>query len=120
MTKVLLVDDEVGILVILDALLSDAGYRTVLAGNGKQALELFASEQPDAVVLDWMMPILDGPATARAIRELRPQIPIVMMSGADEQALQLHYRDYSAFVRKPFRAAQALEAIRRALGDPAA
>ena len=49
MHKILLVDDEHGILVILDALLTDAGYRTVLAGNGKQAVELFKTEQPDLV-----------------------------------------------------------------------
>jgi CheY-like chemotaxis protein len=117
--KVLLVDDEHGILVILDALLSDAGYRTVLAGNGKQAVELFKTEKPDLVVMDWMMPIMDGPAAARVMKALRPEVPLIMMSGAHAHQLREHYDGYTAFVRKPFRAAAMLEEIHRVLGDAA-
>jgi CheY-like chemotaxis protein len=113
---VLIVDDEHGILVILDAVLGDAGYRTLLAGNGKQAIELFRTGHPDVVLMDWMMPIMDGPAAARAMRALRPDLPIVLMSGADERAVRQEYADYTAFLRKPFRAQAVLSAVEGALG----
>lgn len=119
MHKILLVDDELGILVILDALLTDAGYRTVLAGNGKQAVELFKTEQPDLVLMDWMMPIMDGPAAARMMQAMRPQVPVVMMSGAHAELLREHYDGYAAFIRKPFRAAAVLEEIGKALKSSA-
>lgn len=119
MHKILLVDDEHGILVILDALLTDAGYRTVLAGNGKQAVELFKTEQPDLVLMDWMMPIMDGPAAARAMQAMRPQVPLIMMSGAHVQLLREHYDAYTAFIRKPFRAALVLDEIASALRSAA-
>lgn len=119
MHKILLVDDEHGILVILDALLTDAGYRTVLAGNGKQAVELFKTEQPDLVLMDWMMPIMDGPAAARTMHAMRPQVPLIMMSGAHVQLLREHYDGYTAFIRKPFRATLVLEEIARALRSEA-
>ncbi|MBO9662886.1 response regulator [Dokdonella sp.] len=115
MHKILLVDDEYGIQAILDTLLSDAGYRTVLAGNGKQAVELFRTERPDLVLMDWMMPIMDGPTAARLMQAQRPEVPLIIMSGAHPQALREEYDGFTAFIAKPFRAATVLEAIDRAL-----
>lgn len=116
MHKILLVDDEYGIQAILDTLLSDAGYRTVLAGNGKQAVELFKTERPDLVLMDWMMPIMDGPTAARLMQAQRPEVPVIIMSGAPREALREEYDGFSAFIAKPFGAATVLEAIACALG----
>jgi CheY-like chemotaxis protein len=113
--KVLIVDDEHGILVILDAVLSDAGYRTFLAANGKQAIELFKAENPDIVLMDWMMPLMDGPTAARAMYELRPDIPIVFMSGADRNLLLAQVPQAKHFIEKPFRASGVLAALTEAL-----
>jgi CheY-like chemotaxis protein len=62
----------------------------VLAGNGEEALEVFQTEQPDLVILDWMMPILDGPAAARTLRAAHPNLPIILTSGAGERAARRH------------------------------
>ena len=115
MKKVLIVDDEHGILVILDAVLSDAGYRTFLAANGKQALELFKAENPDIVLMDWMMPLMDGPTAALAMLALRPDLPIVFMSGADTSPLLTKVPQAKHFLEKPFRAARVLAALTEAL-----
>jgi CheY-like chemotaxis protein len=112
--KVLIVDDEHGNLVILDALLTDIGYRTVLASNGKLALAHFQTESPDIVLMDWMMPVQDGPTTAKLMREAKPHVAIIMMSGASEAQLRAIYPDFSAFLQKPFRAADVVAALQKA------
>jgi CheY-like chemotaxis protein len=101
---VLVADDEFGILLVLEMALSDAGYRVVTAGNGRQALELASADPPDLVILDWMMPVMDGPTTAAAIRNdpVLARLPIVFMSGASESFLRSRFHDYSGFLHKPF------------------
>ncbi|MDQ2803702.1 MAG: response regulator [Pseudomonadota bacterium] len=117
MHTVLVVDDEFGVLDILEAVLADSGYRVVLAGNGRQGLELLAAEQPDLVIIDYMMPILDGPATAHAMRNgaIHSQVPIIMMSGAGEPALRRRFTGYQAFLPKPFKIAELVGAVSRVL-----
>jgi DNA-binding response OmpR family regulator len=68
-TKVLLVDDEPNILVALEFLLRQEGYQVFKAENGEQALRLMAAEKPRIVVLDVMMPGMDGFEVARQIRQ---------------------------------------------------
>jgi CheY-like chemotaxis protein len=60
MPTVLVVDDEFGIVDVLETILIDEGYRVLTACNGKQGLERLATERPDVVLLDFMMPILGG------------------------------------------------------------
>lgn len=83
MKSVLVVDDEFGIAEVLEALLGDGGYRVVRAINGCQAMERLHENPVDAVLLDVMMPIMDGPETLRTIRRhpLHAQLPVVFMSG---------------------------------------
>jgi len=63
---ILIVDDEFGIAEFLTDLLVDKGYRVITAANGKQALARIAEEKPDLVLLDFMMPVMDGAATLKA------------------------------------------------------
>jgi CheY-like chemotaxis protein len=103
--RVLVADDEFGILLVLEMVLDDAGYHVLTAGNGRQALEIATAERPDLIILDWMMPVMDGPTTAAAIRKdpVLAHIPIVIMSGAPEGAMRDRFDGYAAFLRKPFR-----------------
>jgi CheY-like chemotaxis protein len=118
---VLVVDDELGILLVLEAVLDEAGYRVVTAGNGRQGLELARAERPDLVLLDWMMPVMDGPATAAAMRAdpALARVPVVAMSGAPEASLRRHLDGFAGFLRKPFGDAELLAAVGRVLGDGA-
>ncbi len=117
MPTILVVDDEFGVLDILEAVLTDAGHRVVLAGNGRQGLELLATEAPDVVMLDFMMPIIDGPSMAQAMRDraAHSATPIIMMSGAAEAALRRRFTGYQAFLRKPFLVAEVVGAVARVL-----
>jgi CheY-like chemotaxis protein len=114
---VLVADDEFGILLVLEMALSEAGYRVLTAGNGRQALEMATADRPDLVILDWMMPVMDGPTTAAAMRgdPKLAAIPIVVMSGASETMLRQKFKDYAAFLHKPFLDSEALDVIARVL-----
>lgn len=101
--KILVVDDEAAVRRILKTRLSMAGYEVVTASDGEQALEVFAKEKPDLVVLDIMMPKCDG---YHACQELRKEsdVPIIMLTALGDVAdritgLQLGADDY---LIKPF------------------
>lgn len=102
MATVLLVDDDSAILVLLSELLEDEGYRVVTACDGQEALACVAAEQPDLILSDVMMPVLDGGSMCRALRaDLRwHTLPVVLMSAA---ALPAEYADagHTAFLGKP-------------------
>jgi DNA-binding response OmpR family regulator len=83
---VLAVDDDATVNLLVGAVLEQAGFRVEQAENGRQALELFDRIQPDAVVLDVMMPEMDGFAACAELRR-RPGgtlIPVLMMTGLDD------------------------------------
>jgi CheY-like chemotaxis protein len=114
---VLVVEDEWAIADWLDALLVDEGYRVVVASNGKRALELINEQQPDIIVTDFMMPIMDGAALLRALDGHAgvQGVPIVMMSSLPEATVLERCKGYRAFIRKPFREAELLQTISRLL-----
>jgi CheY-like chemotaxis protein len=87
------------------------------AANGRQGLERLREVTPDLVLLDFMMPILDGPGTLAAIRgdASLAQTPVVMMSSMDEVTVQERCDRYESFLHKPFRAADVVTAISKAL-----
>lgn len=68
MTRLLVVDDDPVNREILERRLARRGYEIVVASNGREALERIRADRPDAVVMDLSMPVLDGYATARAVR----------------------------------------------------
>ena len=118
MATVLVVDDEFGITEVLEALLTDAGHQVHRAINGRQALELVHEQRPDLILLDMMMPIMDGPSTLRAIRAdaQSASTPVIVMSSLPPEKVALMVDDpYSAILTKPFRAKVALETISAAL-----
>lgn len=117
MRKVLVVDDEVGVTEILESILEEAGYHVETATSKAEALRRIAADVPDAIVLDFRMPGLDGPGVLRALR-LDPSwaaIPVVAMSSLPEEAVAAQDTNYAAFLRKPFRVASVLAALQHAL-----
>ena len=104
MAVVLIVDDEFGIMKLLEDVLTDEGHRVLTASNGRQALERAAEEKPALVVTDFMMPIMDGAALVKAMAaDARlADIPVVIMSSMPEATVAERSPGYVAFVRKPF------------------
>ncbi len=101
--KILIVDDESAILQTLRFNLERNGYIVTTAGDGRSGVALVASERPDLIVLDIMLPILDGIEACREIRKLTAA-PIIMLTAKDQEidkvlALELGADDY---VTKPF------------------
>lgn len=103
MAKILVVDDEASIVTMLAYNLKKEGYDVVTAEDGEVALEKFESEKPDLLLLDIMMPKIDGYEVCRKIRE-KSNVPIIMLTArADEVdkvvGLEMGADDY---VTKPF------------------
>ncbi|MGO3170289.1 MAG: response regulator YycF [Bavariicoccus seileri] len=103
MNKILVVDDEKPISDIIKFNLEKEGYEVVRAFDGEEALEVFEKEQPDLVVLDWMLPKLEGLDVCREIRKTS-HIPIIMLTAKDSEidkvlGLEIGADDY---VTKPF------------------
>lgn len=103
MAKILIVDDEVSIVNIISYSLMKEGYDYITANDGEEGLELFKKENPDLVLLDIMMPKMDGYAVCKKIRETS-NVPIIMLTArADEVdkvlGLEMGADDY---VTKPF------------------
>lgn len=85
--RVLIVDDTEDNRVLLDRTLKAAGYATVLAASGREALSLISRQMPDIVLLDWMMPEFSGLETLRAIRELysKTRLPVIMCTAISDE-----------------------------------
>ncbi len=101
--KILVVDDEAAILQTLRYNLERNGYAVCTAGDGRQALSLAESEKPDLIVLDIMLPQLDGIAVCREIRRTSA-VPILMLTAKDHEidkvlGLEIGADDY---ITKPF------------------
>ena len=101
---VLIVDDERPIVDILKYNLEKDGYTTIEAYDGAQALELAISQNPDIILLDVMLPKMDGFEVCRKVREKRPSVPILMLTAREEEVdkvlgLELGADDY---ITKPF------------------
>ena len=102
-SKIMVVDDDANICELLRLYLEKEGFDPVIAPNGVKALELFDSEKPDLILLDVMMPQLDGWQVCREIRK-KSQCPIIMLTAKGEVfdkvlGLELGADDY---VVKPF------------------
>ncbi|HEY0706013.1 MAG TPA: fused response regulator/phosphatase [Polyangia bacterium] len=83
---VLVVDDATEIRLLMKAFLSKAGYRVLLAEHGKAALEVLTSDHPDLILVDFMMPGMDGPEVVAAIRGLDHcrEVPILMLTASQD------------------------------------
>jgi CheY-like chemotaxis protein len=114
---ILVVDDELANAEVLSLILEEEGYRVFCAGNGRSGLQRATEIQPDLVILDHLMPAMDGAEMARAMRELPAlaQVPILMNSSLPEAALRGGSGSYDGFLRKPYSVDAMLAMIRRLL-----
>ncbi|MEO8631721.1 MAG: response regulator [Chloroflexota bacterium] len=111
--RVLVVDDDASIRELLSTALEEDGYEVVPASNGQDALAVCARWRPDVIVLDLMMPVMDGWTFAKRLRET-DQIPIVVLSAANDLARHAHSIGAADVVGKPFDLDQLLPKVARA------
>lgn len=120
---ILMAEDDPDIQLVARLALKKAGYRVTAVSNGRELLARVADERPHIVLLDWMMPEMDGPETCAKLRE-NPEtadIPIVFMTAKSqgfeiERGLALGAAGY---IVKPFDALTLGEQLREILGDKA-
>lgn len=96
MKRILVVEDDGAIRSTLETALTSSGYLTVEAANGREALAVFDPEKIDAVVLDIIMPEMEGFETLRALRRIRPDVKVLAISGGG----QIGPQDYLSMARK--------------------
>jgi DNA-binding response OmpR family regulator len=113
MTTILLVDDDKMITGPLADRLKEAGYTVLVANNGRSGLEMALNQQPDVVVLDVMMPDMDGWEVCKALRQQSP-VPILMLTARGDEVdrilgLELGADDY---LTKPFSTRELIARLR--------
>ncbi|MCP4142373.1 MAG: response regulator transcription factor [Chloroflexi bacterium] len=111
--RILVVDDESRYQRLLEANLRTDGYDVITASNGVEAIELFSSQPIDLILLDVMMPELDGFATCERIREYS-NVPIIMLTAKGEEKDRVRGLDLGAddYLTKPFSATELLARVR--------
>lgn len=112
--RVLVVDDEADVQELVCRVLEDTGYAVDSAGDGREALLKIGAAQPDLVVLDLMMPELDGWAVLQRLRRLAHPPRVVILSAFADCTRALE-EGAAECLSKPFRFPQLLEACERAL-----
>jgi DNA-binding response OmpR family regulator len=120
--KVLVVDDEIYIVHILDFSLGMEGYEVITALDGEQAIERAKSESPDLIVLDIMMPKLDGYETCKQLKadDATRNIPVILLSAKGRNVDQKVGFEVGAddYITKPFSPRKLVERINAILGQP--
>ena len=117
MKTILVVDDEIANAEVLSLILEEEGYRVFCAANGRHGLDRVAEVQPHLVVIDFMMPLMNGAEIGRTLRHgaATRDIRIVMNSSLPEAAVREHFNGYDAYLQKPYNIDVALDIIRRLL-----
>jgi len=114
--SILVVDDEPRYLSLVEITLNSSGYLVQTATNGKQCVELVSSSSPDLVLMDVMMPIMDGFTACERIREFS-EVPIIMVTAKTEEPDRVRGLDVGAddYILKPFSSQELLARVRAVL-----
>jgi CheY-like chemotaxis protein len=116
---VLVVDDDADMIEVIELVLQDAGYATRSALNGKLALEAVAIALPAVIVLDMLMPVMNGWQFAREFRaRYGGGVPIVVATAAEHARSRSEEVDASDFLPKPFEVGDLLRTIARHVPAP--
>jgi DNA-binding response OmpR family regulator len=116
MNKVLVVDDDPGIVKVVRAYLKQEGFQVLVAYDGKKAMQIARNDKPDLVVLDLMLPEMDGWEVCRALRK-ESDVPIIMLTARVEETDKLIGLELGAddYVTKPFSPRELVARVRTVL-----
>jgi len=115
MSRLLIVDDEPGVLSVLSIAFRQAGYEVRTAANPFRAMELCATEAFDAILSDVQMPGIDGHSLVRWVAGVYPNMRSILMSGYDLPCGNCPYEGRCKRMQKPFLPKDAVETVRQAL-----
>jgi len=117
--KVLIVDDDLGIRMLLSKYLQREGFETLLAEDGLEGVELAKKNHPDLIMLDVVMPRMDGLTAARLIKFYKPlsKVPIVFLTAKDaNKEIELAQETWAeVYITKPFDVRQVIEVVEELL-----
>jgi DNA-binding response OmpR family regulator len=115
--RILIVDDEFGLADVVAEILAENGYEVAIAINGRLGLASVAERRPALILLDVMMPVLDGPGMLHLLRANpdHAQIPVVMMTALPEALSERDLPLYQAALFKPFTPETLLTTMKRLL-----
>ncbi len=124
--KILVVDDDPDIRDVLEALLEGEGFETVLANDGEQALEAIKKENPDLMILDLLMPVMDGFAVCKQLQDPRwskwKNMPVLILTSVREEVSQRRYEletglslDVDDYVEKPIDPDVVIDRVKKLL-----
>lgn len=118
MAKILVIDDDRDTMRILEAKLTDAGYQVLQAAHGKEGLEKSKQIRPDLILLDVMMPELDGLSVLQHLKfdSLTEKIPVVIMTAKGEKMQTLFKMEgAAAYLTKPFVFSELLDVLKKCM-----
>ncbi|MFC7391881.1 response regulator [Scopulibacillus cellulosilyticus] len=115
--KILIVDDQFGIRILLNEIFQKEGYKTFTAGNGIQALDIVEKEEPELVILDMKIPGMDGLEILKRIKEKNSQVKVIIMTAYGELDMIQEAIDNGAITHfaKPFDIDDVLKAVQKEL-----
>jgi DNA-binding response OmpR family regulator len=115
-TKILIVDDEPRYVRLMEANLLTEGYQVIPAYSGQEALNLVTTQKPELIILDIMMPVIDGFTVCERIREFS-NVPIIIVTAKGEERDRVRGLDLGAddYIVKPFSATELLARVRAVL-----
>lgn len=116
---ILIIDDDEALVASLGAGLSDEGFSVISAANGNDAIERVKKESPNLVVLDLMLPGMDGVSVCRMIRRISP-IPVIMLTAKNDEMNKVVGLEVGAddYITKPFSFRELLARVKSALRRP--
>jgi DNA-binding response OmpR family regulator len=123
MAVILVVEDELAVAELVETALAEAGHEVRSAINGRHGLQQLSQRRADLVLLDYLLPVMDGAALLKAMCESAAwhEIPAVVMSSLPESAVAAAAGGmYGAFLHKPFRLAAMVEVVEAVLGSHSA
>ena len=102
--KILVVDDEQQLALAVKIRLQSQGYQVVTANDGRQALEAVASDPPDLIILDVLMPVMDGYSCLRELNSRfgRAKIPVIILTARDRMKDLFELEGIEDYIIKPF------------------
>lgn len=119
MNKILIVDDQNGIRVLLMEVFGSEGYKTYQASNGKLALDIVSKESPDIVLLDMKIPGMDGLEILKHIKLINPDIKVIMMTAYGELDVIKEATELGAITHftKPFDIDEMRQEVKKQLSE---
>ncbi len=118
-SKILIVDDDIGIRMLLSKFLQRNGFETLVAEDGLEGVEIAKKNHPDLIILDVVMPRMDGLTAARLIKFYKPlsEVPIIFLTAkdADKEIELAQEARAEVYITKPFDVRQVINVVKELL-----